>query len=188
MYLVGAQGRAPARRVSSRVSSRGLGCPRWPVCRAALPVGCLLTAGALTFRVIGPRKRPFIFDGFFFGGSHTLFETVGKPKMRSTPSCWPSKSRVPRKKFRPNRTGRFGTARLWNLVTPLSGRVSAALWLLSDPVEMDLLGSLCSANVGPSPVLGESQRANRVWMWEKNKRVFSFRCQNGASERKSDLL
>ena len=29
---------------------------------------------------------------------------------------------------------------------------------------MDLLGSLCSANVGPSPVVGESQRANDVWM------------------------
>ena len=149
---------------------------------------CRFLAGALTFRVIGPRKRPFIFDGFFFGGSHTLFETVGKPKMRSAASCWPSKSRVPRKKFRPNRTGRFGAARLWNSVTPLSGCVSAALWLLSATVEMDLLGSLCSANVGPSPVVGESHRANRVWMWEKNKRVFSFRCQNGASEPKSDLL
>ena len=88
---------------------------------------CRFVAGALTFRVIGPRKRPFIFDGFFFGGSHTLFETAGKPKMRSTPSCWPSKSRVPREKFRPNRTDRFGAARLGNLVTPLSGCVSAAL-------------------------------------------------------------
>ena len=39
---VGAQGRAPARQVSSRVSSRGLGCPRWPVCRAAWLVGLLL--------------------------------------------------------------------------------------------------------------------------------------------------
>ena len=39
---MGAQGRAPARQVSSRVSSRGLGCPRWPVCRAAWPVGLLL--------------------------------------------------------------------------------------------------------------------------------------------------
>ena len=29
---------------------------------------------------------------------------------------------------------------------------------------MDLLGSLCSAMVGPSPVVGESHRANRVWM------------------------
>ena len=60
---------------------------------------CRFVAGALTFRVIGPRKRPFIFDGFFFGGSHTLFETAGKPKMRSTPSCWLSKSRVPVKIF-----------------------------------------------------------------------------------------
>ena len=42
MYLVGAQGRAPARQVSSRVSSRGLGCPRLAVCRAAWPVGLLL--------------------------------------------------------------------------------------------------------------------------------------------------
>ena len=42
VYLVGAQGRAPARQVSSRVSSRGLRCPRRPVCRAAWPVGLLL--------------------------------------------------------------------------------------------------------------------------------------------------
>ena len=88
---------------------------------------CRFCPGPFSFSVIGPRKRPFIFDGFFFGGSHTLFETVGKPKMRSTASCWPSKSRVPRKKFRPNRTGRFGAARLRNLVTPLSGCVSSAL-------------------------------------------------------------
>ena len=133
-------------------------------------------------------KTTLYFWRIFLGGSHTLFETVGKPKMRSTASCWPSKSRVPRKKFRSNRTGRFGAARLGNLVTPLSGCVSAALWLLSGKFEMDLLGSFCAANVGPSPVVGESHRANRVWMWEKNKRVFSFRCQNGASQPKSDLL
>ena len=42
LVCVGAQGRAPARQVSSRVSSWVLGCPRWPVCRAAWPVGLLL--------------------------------------------------------------------------------------------------------------------------------------------------
>ena len=149
---------------------------------------CRFSAGALTFRVIGPRNWPFIFDGFFFGGSHTLFETAGKPKMGSTLSCWPSKSRVPRKKFRPNRTGRFGTARLWNLVTPLSGCVSSALWLLSGKFEIDFLGSFCSAIVGPSSVVNCCHSASRVLLWEKNKRVFLLRCQNGASEPKSDLL
>ena len=149
---------------------------------------CRFCSGPFSFSVIGPGKRPFIFDGFFFGGSHTLFETAGKRKMRSTASCWPSKSRVLRKKFRPNRIGRFGAVRLGKLVTPLSGCVSAALWLLSGKFEMHFLGSFRSAIVGPSPVVGESHRANRVWMWRKNKRVFSFWCQNGASEPKSDLL
>ena len=144
--------------------------------------------GSFSFLVIWPRKRRFIFDGFFFGGSHTLFETVGKPKMRSTASCWPSKSRVPRKNFRPNRTGRFGAARLRNLVTPLSGCVSSALWLLSGNFEMDLLGSFCSANVGPSSVTGAFQLPRKLWLWRSDERVFSFRCQNGASEPKSDLL
>ena len=149
---------------------------------------CLFFSGALTFWVNGPRKRLFIFYGFFFGGSHTLFETVGKPKMRLAASCWQSKSRVPRKNFRSNRTGRFGAARLWNFVTPLSGCVSSALWLLSGKFEMDLLGSFCSANVGPSSVTGAFQFLKKLWLWRSDERVFSFRCPNGASERKSDLL
>ena len=50
--------------------------------------------------------------------------------------------------------------------------VSTALWLLSATVEMDLLGSFCSANVGPSPVIGECHRANHVFMWERNDAFF----------------
>ena len=47
--------------------------------------------GVFSFLVILRRKRPFIFNGFFFGGSHTLFETAGN-------------------KFRPNPSSRFGAA------------------------------------------------------------------------------
>ena len=149
---------------------------------------CRFCSGPYSFLVIWPRKRPFIFDGFFFGGSHTLFETVENSKMRSAASLWSSKSRVPRKKFRPNRTGRFGAARLRNLVTPLSGCVSSALWLLSGKFEMDFLDSFCSAIVRPSPVLVVLLSPRKLWLWRSDERVFSFRCQNGASEPKSDLL
>ena len=37
---------------------------------------------------------------------------------------------------------------------------------------MDLLGSFCAANVGSSPVVGESHRANRVWMLERTNAFF----------------
>ena len=53
---------------------------------------------------------------------------------------------------------------------------------------MDLLGSLCSANVDPSPVTGAFHLPRKLWLWRSDERVFLFRCQNGASEPKSDLL